>query len=176
MTSYLLSSLANKYRGRWPVLLTEHPHCWLVWEPGVWRPPPKQGGTMTAIHLQTPSPVGGEALALGLQPRPSNPGQVTVGRAASCDMEINDATLSQTHLLLMESAPGSWTVRDAGSKNGSWIDGILLAPGVPRILNSGDRLQAAQVCLTFLDPSGLIERLKCFTPTPAGGHRVPTPL
>jgi hypothetical protein len=173
MTSFLISALARKYQGKQSEFLSAQPCCWLVWEPGVWRPPAKAGHTLTGFDIKTPPAAGGEALALALHCSPSRPGQITVGRAPTSDIEINDATLSQTHLLLMESAPGSWTVRDAGSKNGSWLDGIQLTPGVPCQLRSGARLQAAQVCLSFYEPRGLYQRLLAYTPTPIGQRLVP---
>jgi pSer/pThr/pTyr-binding forkhead associated (FHA) protein len=174
MTSFLISALARKFRGRADAFLAAHSNCWLVWEPGAWKPPAKGGGTLTGIAIQTPPPSAGEALALGLVSRADRPGQITVGRASSCDLEINDATLSQLHLLLMASEPGAWTVRDAGSKNGSWCDGILLSPGQPRPLKSGAKIQAAQVCLTFLDPAGMLRRIETYAQAaPAGQRLVP---
>ena len=165
MTSFLLSALARKYRGATlDAFRAVHGHGWLVWEPGVWKPPTKDGGTLTAMRMPTPAPTAGEALALALQPRVPGAGQVTVGRASTSDIEINDATLSQTHLLLMEAKPGEWTVRDAGSKNGSWVDGIQLQAGAPLPLSDGARIQAAQVVLTFYAPDGLFKRLQAWAP------------
>jgi len=160
MTSFLLSALVAKFRGATlddfrPV----HRHCWLVWEPGVWRPPSGHE-TLPAVRLPTPALSAGEALAIALSPRPGSGGQQTVGRSPANDVEINDGTLSQLHLLLMEQAPLRWTVRDAGSKNGSWLDGARLVPGLPAPLADGSRIQAAQVCLTFYEPPGMLQRLQ----------------
>src|SRR5207244_13181370 len=60
---------------------------------------------------------------------------VTIGRAASLSMErheegeaavigigIPDPRLSSTHARL-QSVLGNWVVQDAGSKNGTWVDG-----------------------------------------------------
>ena len=162
MTSLLLSVLARAYRTKTlEEFSTAMPHYWLVWEPGVWKPPTKFGATLPSIPLgPLPSqPSAGEALALALAPRADRPGQITLGRAASCDIEINDATLSQLHLLFMEAGGNLWTVRDAGSRNGSWVDHQLLIKGMPVPLRPGMLIQAAQVCLTFYDPKGLFERL-----------------
>jgi len=171
MTSFLLSTLATKFRGKTVEEFRRvHECCWLVWEPGVWKPPAKSGETVTVVRLPTPTPSAGEALALALTPRTPGSAQVTLGRASTNDVEINDATLSQTHLMFMERSPGLWTVRDAGSKNGSWLDGFPLAPGKPHPLVSGARLQVAQVCITFYDPAGLFVRLASWAPaatTPA---------
>lgn len=165
MTSLLLSVLARMHRDSGAeAFAAAHPHCWIVWEPGAWKPPPKTGETMIAATGPTPPPAAGEALALGLQVRAGKAPQLTLGRDATCDLEINDATLSHVHLLFMEAAPRCWTVRDAGSRNGSWIDERPLAKGVPQPLSTGSRLRAGQVCLTYYDPPGLYSRLIFGTP------------
>jgi len=149
-----------------------HPNCWLVWEPGAWRPPAKGGQTLSAPRAPTPPPSAGEALAVALMVRAGKPGQLTVGRERTCDIEINDATLSQLHLLLMQAGPLTWTVRDAGSRNGTWLDGAQLSPGEPRPLRDGQRIQAGQVVLSYYEPAGLFKRLQGL----AGGAATPPPL
>ena len=161
MTSFLLSALSRMYRGAgYTVFSNAHPNCWIIWEPGAWKPPAKDSPTLAAARVPTPPPPAGEALALALAVRPGKAPQLTLGRAPTCDIEINDATLSQVHLLFMQSAPAKWTVRDAGSKNGSWIDGVQLVPGQPKALGDGMRLQTAQVVLTYYEPPGLFARLQ----------------
>lgn len=161
MTSFLLSALSRMYRGAgFAAFSNAHPNCWIIWEPGAWKPPAKDSPTLTAIRLPTPPPPAGEALALALAVRPGKPPQLTLGRSPTCDIEINDATLSQVHLLFMQSGPSQWTVRDAGSKNGSWLDGAQLIPGEPKPLNNGGRIQTAQVVLTYYEPQGLFTRLQ----------------
>jgi hypothetical protein len=160
MTSFLLSALGRRFHGSTlEQFQAVHLHDWIVWEPGVWRPPRVDGTTMSAARLATPAPSDGEALSMALVPRKNTPGQLTLGRAPTNDLEINDATLSQLHLLFMEGERGHWTVRDAGSKNGSWLEGVQLRAGQPATLEDGARVQAAQVCLTYYRPAGLMRRL-----------------
>ena len=54
----------------------------------------------------------------------------------------------------MDGGANGWTVRDAGSTNGSWLDGAPLAPGIPLDLRDGAQLQAGQVWLTFTGRRG----------------------
>jgi hypothetical protein len=160
MTSFLLSALASKFRrASLEEFRAVHAHCWLVWEPGVWRPP-SRWATLPAEQMMTPAPSTLEALAIALAPRAGQGGQLTVGRSSASDVEVNDGTLSQLHLLLMEEGPGRFTARDAGSKNGTWVDGVRLVPGAPVALGEGARIQAAQVCLTFYTPPGMLRRLQ----------------
>ena len=45
-----------------------------------------------------------------------------VGRARSCDISVDDKNLSRNHGLLIRDGDDSWTFRDLGSKNGSWLN------------------------------------------------------
>ena len=170
MKSYLLSQLVFRFGNRdLPAFTQAHPHDWLLWEPGRWKPPasatlmlgdaPPLPTASLASHPQVASTkASGEALALGLLPAVS--GNFTVGRGTECDAPINDGTLSQLHLVLMRGANGDWTVRDAGSKNGSWLDGRKLDAGQPQPLRDGTRIVAAQVAFTFYSPGGMLARIK----------------
>lgn len=161
MTSFLLSALAAKFRrATLDEFQAVHGHCWLVLEPGVFRPPSGDAAGGPVARLPTPAPSAGEALAVALTPRAANGGQITVGRSPSSDVEISDGTLSQLHLLLLEESPGCWTARDAGTKNGSWLDGARLLEGTPAPLADGARILAGQVCLTFYAPPGMLRRLQ----------------
>jgi len=160
LTSYLLSWLAKRSAG---ADLTSHtqryPGDWLVWEPGHWHPPPKAGSTLSAGGPSlTPLPAG-EALAIALEPTPGRP-SLTLGRGAENDIVIDDATLSRTHLVLSRAEGGGWTVGDAGSSNGSFLDGRRLEPGRPEPVVDGSRVKAGSVRLTFHDAGGLYLRLR----------------
>jgi hypothetical protein len=160
MKSYMLSTLAMKFAtAELDAFKKAHPHDWLLWEPGAWRP--TQAST---IVLQTPPPqqpaTVGEALALALTPSNPASAQVTLGRGEECDLQINDGTLSGLHLLFMPTADGGWTVRDAQSKNGSRVGNVVLEAGVPVALQNGSPIYAAHVALTFYTPAGMLARLR----------------
>ncbi len=159
MKSYLLSSLAVRLAsGTAEGFRTAQSGDWLVWEPGAWRPPGK--ATLIAVPGVSDPAKTGEALVLALEPKKDSPGQVTLGRGDECAITINDGTLSTVHLSFMKGPDAGWTVRDAGSKNGSTLDGAKLDPGQPRPVRSGAKLQAGQVNFTFYDVDGLMARLK----------------
>ncbi|MHB8873703.1 MAG: FHA domain-containing protein [Myxococcaceae bacterium] len=158
MKSYLLSTLTARLAGGdVETFRAAHPHDWLIWEPGAWRPP-NRTTLIVASGVSDPNKTG-EALALAMEPKKGEPGQVTLGRGDDCAITINDGTLSQLHLTFMKTPEGTWTIRDAGSKNGSKLDGLKLEPGQPWPMRSGARIQAAQVQFTFLSPEGLVSRL-----------------
>src|SRR6185437_4157094 len=56
-----------------------------------------------------------------------DPGANRVGRDAG--IAIDDPSLSGTHVLIAIAADGSATVADAGSRNGTTLDGEPLRPG-----------------------------------------------
>ena len=46
-----------------------------------------------------------------------------VGRSKSSDVFINVPTVSRNHAVLTRYDDGSWTITDAGSKSGTWVNG-----------------------------------------------------
>jgi pSer/pThr/pTyr-binding forkhead associated (FHA) protein len=48
--------------------------------------------------------------------------RATVGKAASNDVVVADATVSDLHAVL-ERFANTWTVRDLGSRNGTFLNG-----------------------------------------------------
>jgi len=159
VTSYLFSWLKEKF-GALDLAAFErsHPYHWLVWEAGQWHPPERSGQTLIAsAALEPPGP--GESLAIAMRPDARRP-YLTMGRGAENDIVVDDATLSRVHLMLMRTEGGGWTVRDAGSSNGTRLEGALLGVGKPEALKSGARLQAGSVHFTYLEPRDLLERLK----------------
>ena len=161
MKSYLLSQLVFRFGSQdLKAFQTAHPHDWLLWEPGTWKPP--SSSTVMLLEPVSDAPKkkapSGEALALAMLPNVQ--GGFTVGRGNECDAPINDGTLSQLHLVFLRSPKGDWTVRDAGSKNGSWVDGHKLQQGKPVGLRDGTRIMAAQVAFSFYTPAAMLKRIK----------------
>jgi hypothetical protein len=163
MRSYLVSQLARVWKDAAPAaFLQQYPHPWVVWEPGRWQPPERSGATLVVPPPAAGTLPGhaGDALALALRGKPASPPQVTLGRGAECDLKLDDATLSSVHLLFMLGPDGAWTVRDGGSRNGTWVDDVRLAAGQPCALTSGTRLRVGQVSLTYYTPEGLLARVR----------------
>jgi hypothetical protein len=163
MKSYLLSAFARSH-GHLDdeAFRLSEPHSWLVWEAGPWKP----GGARTLTTLPSPaapvpvSPAPGvEALAYALAPTDGARGQVTLGRNSSCDIVINDGTVSMLHLVFMRSGAG-WTVQDSGSRNGSMLASTPLESGKSRPLASTARLVAGSVAFSFYEPRDMLWRLK----------------
>jgi pSer/pThr/pTyr-binding forkhead associated (FHA) protein len=73
---------------------------------------------------------------------------VTVGRAAGCEVVIDDDSVSAKHARL-EYDLGAWRITDLGSTNGTAIEGVKLAPDVPTPLPYGSSVRFGGVKLQF---------------------------
>lgn len=87
---------------------------------------------------------------------------VTVGRAANNDVSVPDLSISRFHAFLKEPTGGSWQIQDAGSTNGTTVNGQPVSQqghGPSVALKAGDNLRLGQVELTFLGVKELREFL-----------------
>lgn len=78
--------------------------------------------------------------------------KVTVGRTANNDVAVEDPSVSRLHAFFEPGPP--WTLRDAGSRLGTRVNGNP-APTATK-LRSGDQVQFGDVDFTFMDVAGLI--------------------
>jgi len=156
---YLISWLAKHSSGRnLEEFAAERPEDWLIWEAGPWRPTYQNKDTLEQGSEKLRSPHGAdESLAIALEQGAKKP-YVSLGRGPDNDIVIDDATLSRLHLLLQREGD-HWTIRDAGSTNGTTVEGARLGPD-PVELHVGARILAGSVRLTFYDSGGLYLRLK----------------
>jgi pSer/pThr/pTyr-binding forkhead associated (FHA) protein len=77
--------------------------------------------------------------------------RVTIGRGrANVVVLLDDPRVSLRHAVVAR-APGGGMLRDAGSTNGTWVNGRRV---VEHELTHGDQLQVGQTLLLFEDPSG----------------------
>ena len=71
---------------------------------------------------------------------------VRLGRASSVDLPLEDPTVSKVHATL-RLAGGKWLVEDAGSRNGTMVNGAKI--GGPVELRAGDRIVVGSTTLEF---------------------------
>jgi hypothetical protein len=72
----------------------------------------------------------------------------TIGRDAACDLVLYDLTVSRTHAGLRREA-GAWLLSDAGSTNGTRLNGWRVTEPVP--LRAGDRVSFGSMTLVVAD-------------------------
>jgi hypothetical protein len=82
----------------------------------------------------------------------SFPDRITIGRTGNNDIALPDASVSRLHAYVRRDG-ARWVVADAGSKNGSWLDGQSLAARKEKPLRLGD------VDLTFYEAAELFTAL-----------------
>jgi len=69
--------------------------------------------------------------------------EVLIGRRDGCDMVIRNASVSAHHCQLQRSADGKWFLKDLGSKNGTWVNGVRVTESE---LSIGDELWFGKQC------------------------------
>jgi hypothetical protein len=77
---------------------------------------------------------------------------IAIGRSSNNDVAVPDLSISRFHAFLKE-AEGSWLIQDAGSTNGTSVNGNHVPQqghGAPVSLKAGDNVRLGQVELTFL--------------------------
>jgi hypothetical protein len=89
------------------------------------------------------------------------PDRITIGRTKDNDVVIRHLHVSKLHAYFRTGAKGLELV-DAGSRNGTWVSGRLLAANGPasRILASGDEVRFGELACTFLSPASCWDVLR----------------
>ncbi|NBD09087.1 MULTISPECIES: FHA domain-containing protein [Corallococcus] len=95
--------------------------------------------------------------------------EFTVGRTDACDLMVPEPSVSQHHATLRwNAASGDFSVRDAQSMNGTFINGAPLAFKAQVMLHDGATLAFGDVQFLYLRAETLHEHLRLAVPgTPA---------
>lgn len=98
-----------------------------------------------------------------------------IGRGTGCDVQLGYPTVSRTHAVLTRYDDGSWTISDAHSKSGVFVNGKQTALSALRF---GDVITMGGVNFTLIPLTKEQERIQAGTRTRAGHavHQVPTLL
>ncbi|MQA89089.1 MAG: FHA domain-containing protein [Gemmatimonas sp.] len=88
------------------------------------------------------------ATATGSAEIPIRSSEVTIGQGAHNEVRIDDDTVSTRHARLEYDA-GAWKVTDLDSRNGTYLEGVRLAPSTPTPIDSGTVLGIGAVKLRF---------------------------
>ena len=98
-----------------------------------------------------------ELYPLAKKPGASFPDRITIGRTANNDVVIADHSVSRLHAYVRQA--DGWVVTDAGSKNGSWLDDVVLEPRRETPLPPRAVLRLGDVRLTFYRSEELYDLL-----------------
>lgn len=88
--------------------------------------------------------------------------RVGVGRAPNVDVSIGLPRLSKYHayFVLPEDPAGDLTIADAGSKNGTWVDGDKVEPKQSVPVTDGCTVRLGPYYLTYHTPEGLLDLVR----------------
>jgi len=111
---------------------------YLVSEPGQLQHPAEKEEQMMEIILQ--GPFGRKVLG---------PVPLTIGKAQDNQLVIADPKVSAHHAEIRPTGQG-YTITDVGSTNGTFVNGQLLARGIPQMLNQGDTIRVGDTTFTCL--------------------------
>ena len=106
-------------------------------------PTPSEAGTAASRWELTV--VGGPATGRRIS---LLPGESVVGSDPACAISIDDPALSGRHVVLRTDDSGV-TIEEAGSRNGTALDGVALAVGEPERLASGSVVRAGRTLLAL---------------------------
>ena len=70
-----------------------------------------------------------------------------IGRSAGSDIRVNSKSVSRNHAVLTRYDDGSWTITDADSQNGTWVNGerVTICP-----LTAGDLIEVGEAKMELL--------------------------
>ena len=89
---------------------------------------------------------------------------VSIGRASDCSIPIKDRYLSRKHAEIV-AAPGHWILKDCGSANGTYLNGVRVERDHP--LRGGDRIRLGDTELVFETSEHNTDRFLAVAETPA---------
>jgi pSer/pThr/pTyr-binding forkhead associated (FHA) protein len=93
-------------------------------------------------HLEVWKPSGRELVPLTGE-------RVTLGKASTNAVSLeHDPTVSRLHAIL-ENHGSAWSIRDVGSRNGTYVNGEKIA--AERVLHSGDEVRVGKSRLVYLE-------------------------
>jgi DNA-binding CsgD family transcriptional regulator len=117
---------------------------------------------VAGAHLRVEGPLGPQTV-------PLQGTRFTVGKAPGNDLVLDDPSTSRLHLVLEPAGP-TWLATDAGSTNGSWVNGKRI--GSAHALRDGDRIVVGAVTLVVaIDDPGRGTATAVLSPPPPLTHR-----
>ena len=141
----------------------EHPHPWLLCDLEVPASAPEASfSTAQFLDDALAPPRPGDSLQhAALEPRrygffalhktPKNPwkDRILIGRATNNDVVVRHPSVSKVHARATQK-DGAWTLADARSTNGTWVDGVRLPAGGAAPLGARSAVRLGSVACTLL--------------------------
>ncbi len=115
----------------------------------------------TQSGLSLPSMGGGEPMAAVIEKSADNAfkSRVTIGRTSNNDIVLDDNSVSRFHAWL-ELRNDDWVLVDAGSRNGTVVNGRKLASKEAAPLTNGTAVRIGSLPLTYYTAQGFVDLLQ----------------
>ncbi|GAB5547709.1 MAG: FHA domain-containing protein [Sandaracinaceae bacterium] len=97
---------------------------------------------------------------------PARP-DITIGRAAECEVVLQHETISLRHARLRVRGPQMW-VEDLGSRNGTLIRGAIVLPRSPVQVSFGQLVQVGALVFKLYEVSQLYQTIRRVVPERSG--------
>jgi pSer/pThr/pTyr-binding forkhead associated (FHA) protein len=135
----------------------------LLWEVGLCAPEPGAEMTLTTSGSTTFSPNIDNPIVLQIRPEStrSDVAGIGIGRSESNDVVVQNASVSRLHALIHRDArTGEWRLTDAGSRNGTFVEGVPVPREQTALLKDGAMVRLGDVQLRFLLPQSFLAHLE----------------
>lgn len=86
--------------------------------------------------------------------------RIGIGRARNADVCLPMSKISKYHAFLTHDDDGVWSVTDAGSRNGTRVDGRSLEARVAHPLADGSELRLGPYRFVFFTPDGFLKSVR----------------
>lgn len=86
--------------------------------------------------------------------------RIGVGRARNADVPLALARISKYHAYFSRDAAGGWSVTDAGSTNGTFVDGVRVQERLPARISNGQEVAFGPYRFAFYLAEGFLEIVK----------------
>ena len=103
-------------------------------------PGPTEGRSARLVGLE--GPVEGQEFELS-QP------EMAIGRRSDCDIVVPDPSVSRLHARVRLGPGGAYAIEDAESANGTWVNGVRLAPAQAQPLMERDVIRIGKAAFSF---------------------------
>jgi hypothetical protein len=133
----------------------------IIWEAPLRTDDDAPSWEMTHNGERLTRPTPGEALIYRVEKAAgvSNPFPmgVTLGRVDSNDLVLDDASVSRFHAWLqLDERTQQWSLTDAESRNGTWVNAQKCEPRKRTPLNDGADIRLGDATLRFFLPDALV--------------------